>query len=73
MQMKTLPREHRPKSDDPDFWAVWSGEDLDKDSEEGAIERTVDWQAIAADWQQISNGEPEDDSDKLTTHKRQEG
>lgn len=73
VQMKNLPREHRPKSDDPDFWAVWSGEDLDKDSEEGAIERTVDWQAIAADWQQISNGEPEDDSDKLTTHKRQEG
>lgn len=64
VQMNKLPKDHQPKSDDPDFWAVWSGDGLDKDSEGNAIERTVDWQAIAADWQQIPlNDEPEDDSD----------
>jgi len=74
VQMSNLSKDQRPKSDDPDFWAVWSGDGLDKDSEGGAIERTVDWQAIAADWQKIPlNGEPEDGSDKPTTRKRQEG
>jgi len=64
VQMNNLPKDQRPKSDDPDFWAVWSGDGLDKDSEGSAVERTVDWQAIAADWQQISlSEEPEDGSD----------
>lgn len=64
VQMNNLPKDHRPKSDDPDFWAVWSGDGLDKDSEGSAVERTIDWQAIAADWQQIPlNDEPDDGSD----------
>jgi hypothetical protein len=48
--MNALPEHHRPKSDDPDFWAVWSGKNTDGQ----AVERTVDWKAIADDWQQIS-------------------
>lgn len=64
VQMNNLPKDHRPKSDDPDFWTVWSGEGLDKDSEGNAIERSVDWQAIAADWQQTPlNDESDDGSD----------
>lgn len=64
VQMNNLPKDHRPKSDDPDFWAVWSGDGLDKDSEGSSVERTVDWQAIAADWQQIPlSEEPEHGSD----------
>lgn len=43
VQMNALPEGQRPKSDDPDFWAVWSG-----------AEREVDWKAIADDWQQLS-------------------
>ncbi|MBJ2270113.1 ATP-binding protein [Pseudomonas sp. MF6772] len=43
VQMNALPEGQRPKSDDPDFWAVWSG-----------AEREVDWKAIADDWQQVS-------------------
>ena len=31
-------------SSDPDFWAVWSGQNDD--------EREVDWKAIANDWQE---------------------
>ncbi|MEG2433693.1 MAG: ATP-binding protein, partial [Acinetobacter sp.] len=43
VQMNHLPEAHRPKSDDPDFWAVWSGQS----------ERDVNWQEIADDWQQM--------------------
>ncbi len=50
VQMNALPEHHRPKSDDPDFWAVWSGDG----SNGKVIDRSVDWKAIADDWQQIS-------------------
>ncbi|VBD52374.1 Type IV secretory pathway, VirB4 components [Burkholderia pseudomallei] len=50
VQMNALPEHHRPKSDDPDFWAVWSGQGSDG----ATIERKVDWKAIADDWQQIN-------------------
>lgn len=50
VQMNALPEHHRPKSDDPDFWAVWSG----KDSKDQSVERTVDWKKIADDWQQVN-------------------
>ena len=50
VQMNDLPEHQRPKSDDPDFWAVWSG----LDSKGQAVERTVDWKVVADDWQQMS-------------------
>lgn len=49
VQINALPEHQRPKSDDPDFWNVWSGKE----------ERTVDWKAIADDWQQISLSQTE--------------
>lgn len=55
VQMNHLPNEHRPKSDDPDFWAVWSG----IDSEGNPVERPVDWKIITDDWQQIPATQPE--------------
>jgi hypothetical protein len=55
VQMNALSEHHRPKSDDPDFWAVWSGEGLKEDLILGGLEeRTVDWKKIADDWQQIA-------------------
>ena len=57
VQMNNLPDEHRPKSDDPDFWAVWSG----KDSMGNPVERPIDWKVISDDWQQISATQPETD------------
>ena len=54
VQMNNLPKVQRPKSEDPDFWAVWSGDGLDTDSNGQRIERTVDWATIATDWQQSS-------------------
>lgn len=50
VQMNALPEHRRPKSDDPDFWAVWSGQS----SNGQTVERPVDWKTIADDWQQIS-------------------
>lgn len=49
VQISSLPEDQRPKSDDPDFWNVWSS----KDSEDRPVERVVDWKKIADDWQQI--------------------
>lgn len=50
VKMRDLPEQHRPKSDDPDFWAVWSGQS----------EREVNWKAIADDWQQINEANIDD-------------
>ncbi len=50
VHMNNLPKEQRPKSDDPDFWAVWSG----ACETEQPVERAVDWQTIASDWQQTA-------------------
>lgn len=53
VQMNALPEAQRPKSDDPDFWAVWSGNSVDDAGNAVSVERDVDWPAIANDWQQI--------------------
>jgi hypothetical protein len=45
VQINSLPEEQRPKSDDPDFWNVWSGKE----------NRTVDWKKITDDWQNINH------------------
>lgn len=41
VEMRFLEKEHQPRSNDPDFWKVWTGE----------LEREVDWDKIADDWQ----------------------
>lgn len=56
VQMSALPEAHRPKSDDPDFWAVWSGQ-----NEHGEpVARKANWKEVADDWQQISEPTPTD-------------
>lgn len=47
VQMNALPEHHRPKSDDPDFWGMWSSQDSDSET----IEHTVVWKTITDDWQ----------------------
>ena len=42
VRMNYLKEDHRPKSDDPDYWNVWIGD-----------KRSVDWKAIADDWQEV--------------------
>lgn len=77
VEMNYLPKEQRPQSDDPDFWAVWSGRSR----------RDVDWKNVATEWQQYGHrtwgnagrddqsppqsgfeetvGEPNDDDERL--------
>ena len=55
--MNALPEPHRPKSDDPDFWAVWSGQD----GKGQTVDRPVNWKSVADDWQQI--GAPAQEQD----------
>lgn len=50
VEMNELKKEHRPKSEDPDFWDVWTR----------TVEREVDWKSLADDWQNIQKEtEPE--------------
>ena len=41
LRINHLPKPQRPRSDDPDFWNVWIGEE----------NRQIDWKAIAENWQ----------------------
>lgn len=43
VEMKFLDKEHRPKSNDPNFWDVWTGKE----------KREIDWTKVANDWQGI--------------------
>lgn len=52
VQINPLPEHQRPRSDDPDFWAVWSGK----------AQREINWEDIAHDWQQIRPAQDEDGS-----------
>lgn len=63
VEMKNLPESHRPKSDDPDYWDVWTGKNPNGDK----VDRDVNWKDIADDWQQLSNSdEDKDDWDDLS-------
>lgn len=56
VQMNALLEHHRPKSDDPDFRALWSV----NRSKGDIFERSVNCKEIAGDWQKIgmSSNEP---------------
>lgn len=50
VEIRNLARQHRPRSDDPDYWNVWTGK---SDSGE-KVTREVDWGSISREWQQGS-------------------
>jgi DNA helicase HerA-like ATPase len=47
LDMRELPEAQRPRSEDPDFWAVWTGE----------RERAIDWDAVAREWTDGATGD----------------
>jgi DNA helicase HerA-like ATPase len=47
VKMNDLPKSQQPRSDDPEFWGVWVGED----DKRQPVARKIDWSGIAADWQ----------------------
>ena len=51
VKMNDLPKEHRPHSDDPDFWNVWTGKDLDGQP----VTRSANWKTIADSWQNLDS------------------
>lgn len=48
VQMNYLKKKHQPQSNDPDYWDVWTGA--------GGPERTVNWKAVADEWQDSGQG-----------------
>ncbi len=57
VKMNDLPKEHQPRSDDPEFWNVWTGEE----------KREINWDEITEDWQ-----EGFQDSNKVENNMREE-
>nr|QNO45976.1 hypothetical protein EBOGGPCF_00021 [Methanosarcinales archaeon ANME-2c ERB4]QNO46072.1 hypothetical protein FAKCHJAF_00009 [Methanosarcinales archaeon ANME-2c ERB4]QNO48853.1 hypothetical protein LEJCPHKL_00022 [Methanosarcinales archaeon ANME-2c ERB4] len=51
VKMNDLPQSQQPHSDDPDFWNVWTGKDVD---------RKADWKPIADIWQGKSSRDNND-------------
>lgn len=47
VRIDDLPKSQQPRSSDPDFWDVWTGED----PAGNPVERRADWKRIADDWQ----------------------
>lgn len=45
VEMRFLSNEHRPQSNDPNFWDVWTGKE----------KREIDWTKITNDWQGIKS------------------
>ena len=50
VKIDDLPKEQQPRSDDPEFWRVWTGEE----------KRNINWDAIARDWQGRTQPSAED-------------
>jgi DNA helicase HerA-like ATPase len=47
VKMNDLPKSQQPRSDDPDFWNVWTR----RDDERQPMRRSANWKPIADDWQ----------------------
>jgi uncharacterized protein len=47
VKMNDLPKSQQPHSDDPDFWNVWTGKDVDGN----LVARKANWKPITDDWQ----------------------
>ncbi|HOU64393.1 MAG TPA: ATP-binding protein [Tenuifilaceae bacterium] len=72
VKMNDLPKSQQPRSDDPDFWNVWTR----KDEKGNLVERKTNWQDIADDWQQKTssntNGEKEESDNKENGEQKNE-
>lgn len=58
VKMHDLPESQRPRSDDPDFWDVWTG----KNEKGETVTREIDWKTVAEAWQQGSTERSEEES-----------
>jgi hypothetical protein len=58
VKMHDLPESQRPRSEDPDFWDVWTG----KNEKGETVTRKTDWKTLTEDWQQGSTERSEEES-----------
>lgn len=58
VKMHDLPESQRPRSDDPDFWDVWTG----KNEKGETVTREINWKMVAEAWQQGSTERSEEES-----------
>jgi len=58
VKMRDLPESQRPRSDDPDFWDVWTG----KNEKGETVTRKIDWKTVAEAWQKGSTERSEEES-----------
>ncbi|MCY3554090.1 MAG: ATP-binding protein [Gemmatimonadetes bacterium] len=63
VKMNDLPKNQQPRSDDPEFWSIWTGRE----------KREINWDEIAEDWQEGTQdynmeekSREEGETDKLT-------
>lgn len=63
VRMNDLPKSQQPHSDDPDFWNVWTGKDVDGND----VKRKADWKPIADDWQGRAKSVDNTDADLDST------
>lgn len=60
VKINDLPKSQQPRSDDPDFWNVWTG----KDEEGNSVERKINWKDIADDWQQKTSSDTSEEKEE---------
>ena len=60
VRMNYLPQGQQPRSDDPEFWGVWTG--LDEEGE--PVPRRVDWEKVATEWQTGVDGGSREKNEK---------
>lgn len=56
VRLNDLPEDQRPHSEDPDYWAVWTGKDEGKE-----VVRSVEWGRVARDWQGGTPSDPKEE------------
>lgn len=64
VRVSDLPKANQPRSDDPDFWGVWTGR-----GDDGApVTRSADWKAVVMDWQKAAKSDQEPDQEPQAPH-----
>lgn len=56
VEITELPENHRPRSSDPKFWDVWTGQE----------ERPINWKEIVDDWTGVQTPEGSNDAEEET-------
>ena len=62
VKMNDLPTAQQPRSEDPDFWNVWTG----KNPQGESVTRSADWKPVAADWQKsVEQSAPREEAEEV--------